>query len=69
MESQKKAKGFIQEYRADRISKDIILEAIEFEKKSSIFKDFKKNSKDLYCRISPMKEHTSANKLAEEISK
>lgn len=33
MESQKKAKGFLQEYRAENIPKDVIKEAIEFDSK------------------------------------
>lgn len=64
MESKQKAKGFLQEFRAERINKDIIQDAIEFEKKNTMFKDFKKNAKDLYCRISPIKRHTSSNKVA-----
>lgn len=64
MESEQKAIGFLQEYRAERISKDIILEAVGYEFKNKIFKDFKKNVKDLYCKISPIKPHIQSNQLA-----
>ena len=68
MESKEKARGFLQELRAERISKQIIQDAVEYESKKQIFKDFKKNAKDLYCRISPIKKNTSSNKLAGKIS-